>query len=194
MLQACSIQVSSILKSPPKYTNVRARQVEPFLKSFFKSLDAQFDPSRCALFEIYTRQLAPQLSPNAAIIINGNPVVPTGTDARFEFQNRWLESPGTNHQLTLFDCHSIPGTGTLVISVLAKVKFDELGLSRLGNLGSIVPVDRPQASRIQTWSSPYGVSITAICDQAVLTSDNAPAITLLDYRITTIPQNSLIQL
>lgn len=142
--------------------------------------------------DAFAAQVAPQILPTAAIIVNGKPVVPNN-DARLEFQKRWLALPQTLHQLSSFDTHIIPGTGAYVVTAMAKVKFDESGKSRLGGSGDLVVGDMVGKLGLMMLSF-FGVSMTLVCDQGMMVNENAACILSLDYRITYKPSNSVIDM
>ncbi|CAN3483055.1 mRNA transport regulator Mtr2p [Diutina catenulata] len=172
------------------------RAVEPFLKSFLKSLDTPFNPNGFSSVEHFASHFGKQIQPSCAIIVNGKPVVPTSSDSRVEFQKKWLASPASQHTLTAFDCHIIPGTPTVVVTAQAKVKFDESGVTRLGESGDLLRPDNVTftGNRNSTMGSFFGVCLTLVCDQSIMNSEEAEAISQLDYRITYKPPNSAISL
>ncbi|ODV82475.1 mRNA transport regulator MTR2 [Suhomyces tanzawaensis NRRL Y-17324] len=170
--------------------------IEPFLKDFLASLDIQYQ-SNYANVESYATQFAKHLKRTSAVIVNGSPLIPTNNDSKLEFQKKWLAAPLTQHQLSSFDCHLIPGTGTFIINLSCKVKFDESGKNRLGESADLIQDPSVGSTRINPrpiWSSWFGANINLVVDESVLANSSAEVISSLDYRITFKPENSVIQL
>ncbi|KAK6204259.1 nuclear pore RNA shuttling protein Mtr2 [Scheffersomyces amazonensis] len=169
--------------------------IEPFLKKFLNSLDIQYasTSSQYPNVEAYATQFGKALKPSSAIIINGAPVIPAAnSQAKLEFQKKWLQSPLSFHQLNSYDCHLIPGTGTFIINLSAKVRFDESGRNRLGESADIIP--DPQRTTRPLWGSWFGVNITLVVDQTVMTNDEAEIINSLNYRFTFKPEDTVIKI
>lgn len=156
-----------------------AQPIEPFLKKLLASLDltlhapgtASIQP-QFASVEAYATQFARQLKPTSAIVMNGNPLIPPtpSTDARLEFQKQWLLAPGSNHQMTSFDTHLVPGTGLYTIIANGKVRFDESGRSRLGESADLVVPTVAQKPRA-LWGPWFGFNMYLIVDQTVVSND-----------------------
>ncbi|RLV91466.1 mRNA transport regulator MTR2 [Spathaspora sp. JA1] len=137
--------------------------IEPFLKDFLSSLDAQYISPNQSFpnVEAYATQFASNLKRDSAVIINGNPLIPnTQEDSRLQFQKKWLATPISSHQLTSFDCHLIPGTGTFIINFCAKVRFDQTGKNRLGESSDLVTDNSSigRGSGRPIWGSNFGVN------------------------------------
>lgn len=168
--------------------------MEPFLKSVFASLDLQYQSPSSSFpsVEAYATQFAKQLKPTSAVMVNGTPVIPTQNDARLEFQKSWLQTPLTLHQITSFDTHIIPGTGTYVILASGKVKFDDSGRNRLGETADLVA--NPITTQKRSFNgSAYGFSLTLVVDQAQITNTEAQLIDSFNYRVTHKPHDSIVQ-
>lgn len=181
--------------SPP------AQPIEPFLKQLLASLDLQYHTSGASAqpsfpsVESYATQFAKQLKPASAIIVDGNPLVPPqpSTDARLEFQKRWLASPLTNHQMSSFDCHLVPGTGLYTIIVNGKVRFDESGRSRLGETPDLVEAASAQKPRpiFGPW---LGFNVNMVVDGSVASNGDGECINSFSYRITFRPHDSVVSI
>lgn len=167
------------------------------MKKLFSSLDLQYNTptNQFPNVEAYATHFAKQLKPTAAIIVNGKPLIPSQNDSRVEFQKKWLLLPNTTHQLTSFDCHLIPGTGTFVITISGKVKFDETGRNRLGQTADLVSANDANAPRPRpVWGSWFGFNAVLVVDETVRTNDDTELINSMDYRFTFKPSDSVIQL
>lgn len=166
------------------------------MKKFLSSFDLQYNNpnSQFTSIEHYATQFIPQLKRDSAIIINGKPLIPQppNLDCKLEFQKKWLMIPITNHQLTSFDCHLIPGLGLYTISLSCKVRFDESGRNKLGESADII--QGPTKITRPIWGSNFGVHITLIVDEAVVSNPDQELISSMDYRFTFIPNDSTISL
>lgn len=174
--------------------------MEPFLKNLLNTLDLQYQsPSnQFTNVETYATQFAKQLKQTSAIMINGNPLIPSQNDSRLEFQKRWLLTPLTTHQLNSFDTHIIPGTGTYIINSSGKVRFDECGRNRLGDSADILTANNgpigTQTRPRPVWGSWFGFNLTLVVDQNQINNSEGHSIDSFNYRITHKPQDSIIQL
>lgn len=163
------------------------------------SLDNQYSPQKFANVETYATQFAKQLKPLAAVIVNGKPIVPeqpSMPDVKLEFQKKWLVTPQTNHQLTSFDCHLIPGTGTFIVNASGKVRFDESGKNRLGENANLVQSSTAPVSNANRniWGSWFGYDLTLVVDENVRNNDEMELINSFNYRFTFKPRDSVIQI
>lgn len=181
-------------------TDFLAQPIELFLKKLLASLDllyfsSGYDQPQFANVEVYATCFAKQIKPSAAVIMNGNPLIPQApaNDARLEFQKQWLLSPLTNHLISSFDCHLIPGTGLYSVILNGKVRFDESGRSRLGESSEIVPASANTKPR-PIWGSWYGFNANLVVDQAVAQNDEAEIISCFNYRITFKPHDSAVRI
>lgn len=143
--------------------------------------------------ESYATQFAKQLKQASAIVIDGNPLIPQGSDARLEFQKQWLASPLTNHQMSSFDCHLVPGTGLYTIIVNGKVRFDESGRSRLGETADLVQAPSNVKPRA-IFGSWFGFNLNMVVDQSVATNDEAETINSFNYRVVFKPHDSVVSI
>ncbi|KAM9898265.1 hypothetical protein OXX79_006407 [Metschnikowia pulcherrima] len=176
-----------------------SQPIEPFLKKVLASLDLQLQTGSSAQpqypsVEAYATQFAKQLKPASAIVINGNPLIPSPPtqDARLEFQKQWLSSPASNHQMTSFDTHLVPGTGLYTIIAHGKVRFDESGRSRLGETADLVQSPAQKARAL--WGPWFGFNLSLIVDQAAATNDDIESINTWNYRVTYKPHDSVVAL
>lgn len=166
------------------------------MKKFLSSFDLQYNNPNSSFnnIEQYATQFAPQLAKNCAIIVNGTPVIPTppSTDCKLEFQKKWLTVPISNHQLTSFDCHLIPGSGLYTINLGAKVRFDESGRNKLGESADLIHPNTKITRPI--WGSNFGVNIILIVAESVINNQEQEVISSMDYRFTYIPKDTAISL
>ncbi|ABN68269.2 predicted protein [Scheffersomyces stipitis CBS 6054] len=172
---------------------------KPFLKKFLSSLDIQFNsPTSSTQFanvDQYATSFGKNLKRSSAVIVDGTPLIPTGTDdARLEFQKKWIQVPLTMHQLNSYDCHLIPGTGVFVINLSVKVKFDESGRSKLGESADLVHDSTGSRNTRPIWGSWFGVNINMVVDETVINNGDGEVISSFDYRFTYKPDDSVIRI
>lgn len=143
--------------------------------------------------ESYATQFAKQLKPTSAVVFDGHPLIPAppGTDSRLEFQKKWLACPLTNHQLTSFDTHLIPGTGLYTVIANGKVRFDESGRSRLGESADFLQTD---AKARVLWGPWFGFNMNLVLDQQVAVDQELESICSLNYRVTHKPHDTVMAL
>lgn len=167
------------------------------MKKLLQSLDAQYNQQQQPNVEVYATQIARQLKPQAAVIFNGKPLIPTTADSKLEFQKKWLQAPQSHHQLTSYDCHLIPGTGTFVVNASGKVRFDESGKNRLGETASLIHTAsslQSSATNRNVWGSWFGYDLNLVVDEAVKTNDEMEFINSFNYRFTFKPRDSVIHI
>lgn len=99
----------------------------------------------------------PQLHPQPRIIINGQPF---GSQA--DFIQLWNSLPNSNHQITSYDTHQIPGTSTHVVLAHLKVRFDESGKDRSGQCTLL---NTPASSIRSIWSHWFGVDLSCVVEE-----------------------------
>ncbi|WLF79422.1 mRNA transport regulator mtr2 [Lodderomyces elongisporus] len=169
--------------------------IEPFLKNFLSSLDALYiSPNQTFTnVESYATQFGSSLKRSSAIIVNGQPIIPSPTeDAKLQFQKKWLATPNSSHQLTSYDAHLIPGTNTFIINFAAKVKFDQSGKNRLGESADLVQDNNNLAKSTRPiWGSWFGVNGNVVVDNNF--AGNGEIIDSLDYRFTYVPKDSVMK-
>ncbi|KAK6458535.1 nuclear pore RNA shuttling protein Mtr2 [Scheffersomyces xylosifermentans] len=171
--------------------------IEPFLKKFLSSLDIQYNSPTTQFpnVESYATQFAKSLKPSSAVIVNGTPLIPTtNNDSKLEFQKKWLQAPNSFHQLNSYDCHLIPGTGTFIINLSAKVKFDESGKSKLGESADLIQDNNAARNNRPLWGSWFGVNIILVVDEVVINHSEGEVINSLDYRFTFKPEDSVVKI
>jgi len=187
--------------SPQLELTSLAQPIEPFLKKLLASLDLQYfslAPQAQPQYpnvEAYATLFAQQLKQTAAVIVDGNPLIPEPptNDARLEFQKKWLAAPLTSHQMSSFDCHLVPGTGLYTVIVNGKVRFDESGRSRLGETSDLVQPSTPVKPR-PIWGPWFGFNLNLAVDESVVSNSDAQTVNLFDYRITFKPQDSVVRI
>ncbi|EGV64819.1 mRNA transport regulator mtr2 [Yamadazyma tenuis] len=163
--------------------------IEPFLKGLVSSLD--LNNKAYPNVEAYATQFARQLKPSSGVVLNGNPIV--SNNSKLEFQKNWLSSPLTSHQIGNFDCHLIPGTGTVLINVTGKVRFDESGNSRLNESADLIQTSITDQKK-PVWGSWFGFYLHLVVDETVLTNSDSELINNFDYRITYKPKDSVVEI
>ncbi|CCH45759.1 mRNA transport regulator MTR2 [Wickerhamomyces ciferrii] len=156
-----------------------------YVKELFQTLDKQFTPAQYNL-DTYKQSFLPQLKINSPVILNGNPI-----GGKLAFQEHWLKFPQSQHNVTSLDYHSIPGTGTLIINLSGKVRFDETGKTKLGETADL---DQPQAplDTRNFWGSWLGFNANLILDEIALQNPNSEVINSLNWRIVFKPDDSLV--
>ncbi|KAI5960094.1 MTR2 [Candida pseudojiufengensis] len=176
--------------------------IEPFLKNFFASLDAQYNSTNSNFLNVesYATQFGSNLKQNSAIIINGSPIIPNlqqNENSKLIFQKKWLNTPISFHQLTSFDCHLIPGTNTFIINFSGKVKFDQSGRNRLGENADLIqePATIVKSNR-PIWGSWFGINGNVVVDNnfGSTTSGGGEIINSLDYRFTYVPKDTTLNI
>lgn len=171
------------------------------MKKLLASLDLQYfslGPGAQAQYpnvEAYATQFAKQLKPATSIVVDGKPLIPESpaADARLEFQKKWLASPLTNHQMSSFDCHLVPGTGLYTVIVNGKVRFDESGRSKLGETSDLIQPTTPAKPR-PIWGPWFGFNLNLVVDEMVVTNDEAQTVNVFNYRITFKPHDSVVRI
>ncbi|KAG8204206.1 mRNA transport regulator MTR2, partial [Candida africana] len=174
------------------------QQLEPFLKPFLASLDLLYTQPTSQPFpnvESYATQLGSNLKRSSAIIVNGQPIIPSPQeDCKLQFQKKWLQTPLSSHQLTSYDGHLIPGTGTFVVHFSAKVRFDQSGRNRLGESADLFQENNSIVSKTNQrpiWGSWFGVDVNLVVDENVM--QDGEIINSMDYRFTYVPNDSIIK-
>lgn len=146
------------------------------------------------LVEAYATRLGLALKRASAVVVNGCPLIPQPpqNDCRLEFQKKWLQTPQSQHQLTYYNCHIIPGTGSVVVSAGGKVKFDESGRTRLGESADLIPDDSTTPAR-PIWGLWLGFTMSLTVDESsILSQSKDEAINSLDYRFTYVPEDVVL--
>lgn len=141
--------------------------------------------------ESYATQFATQLKRTCAVIINGKPLIPSNNDSKLEFQKKWLAVPLSFHQHNSFDCHLIPGTGTYIVNLGGKVRFDESGRNRLGESADLI--EDASTQKRPVWGSYFGFNVTLVVDESIVSNNNVDVISSFNYRFTYRPEDSVIQ-
>lgn len=171
------------------------------MKKLLASLDLQYfslapqPQPQYPNVEAYATLFAHQLKQAAAVIVNGNPLIPEppANDARLEFQKKWLAAPLTNHLMSSFDCHLVPGTGLYTVIVNGKVRFDESGRSKLGETADLLQPQVPAKPR-PVWGPWFGFNLNLAVDEVVASNSDAQTVNLFDYRITFKPHDSVVSI
>ena len=118
----------------------------------------------------------------------------------------------TQHSLTSLDYHVIPGSGTLLRNVNARVRFDESGRDKQGQDALVVGAgaggrsgpgsggsnvsnrsgSAGSGSRRPLWGSYFGVSLQLVIDDRIYRNDFNGVITGFNYKIVFKPEDSLM--
>lgn len=161
--------------------------MEGYIKDLFQTLDKQFSPQLNT--DSYKSQFLPQLKPNSPVILNGNPI-----GGKLAFQEHWLKFPGSQHSITSLDYHSIPGTGTFIINLSGKVRFDETGKTKLGETADLgaAPIAIGSIGVRNVWGSWLGFNANLILDEIALQNPNSEVINSLNWKIVYRPDDSLV--
>ena len=145
---------------------------------------------------------------NCKIVFNSTPV----SDA-MSFLTMWQQQVvSTQHSLTSLDYHVIPGSGTLLCNVNARVRFDESGRDKQGQDALVVGAgaggrsgpgsggsnvsnrsgSAGSGSRRPLWGSYFGVSLQLVIDDRIYRNDFNGVITGFNYKIVFKPEDSLM--
>lgn len=137
----------------------------------------------------YKAQFLPQLKSNAPVILNANPI-----GGKLAFQEHWLKFPASQHNITSLDYHSIPGTGTFVMNLSGKVRFDETGKTKLGETADLDsnPTVMGGISARTIWGSWLGFNANLILDEVALQNPNSEVINSLNWKIVYRPDDALV--
>jgi mRNA transport regulator MTR2 len=125
-------------------------------------------------------------------VLNGNPI-----GGKAAFQQHWVKFPLTQHSITSVDYHVIIGTGTLIVNVSGKVRFDESGKTRLGD-NADVPIQglpiQPTSQDITrpVWGSWFGFNANLILDESVFQGINSELINSLNWKIVYRPDDAAV--
>ncbi|CCD24772.1 Mtr2p NDAI_0D04590 [Naumovozyma dairenensis CBS 421] len=130
---------------------------------------------------------------NCKIIFNGAPFAQP-----MIFLQMWQEQfVQTQHALTSLDYQIIPGSGTMILNINSKVRFDESGRDRLGqdalikdgsNRGGLNNNTRP------IFGSYFGVSLQLVIDDRIFRNDFNGVISCFNYNMLYKPEDSLIKI
>ena len=167
--------------------------IEKIIKDLFQSLDSPYQPQYP--IDQYKSQFLPQLKPESPVILNGNPI-----GGKLAFQEHWVKFPLSQHSVTSIDFQPIPGTGTLVLNISGRVRFDEAGRTKLGESAEVQVVGQPpsQPSALKNrnlWGSWMGFNSNLVVDESILTNNgNAECINSLNWKVVYYPDDSLITL
>lgn len=172
-------------------TNQQGAITETFVKKILAHLD-NTDVNKLQEF----LQLFAQ-PPNAKIIYNSVPF-PDAT----QFLTLWQQQVvATQHTLTSVDYHVIPGSGTLVVNVNGKVRFDESGRDKMGQDAVIRDGNNPPgssgsgaANRRHAWGPHFGISLQLVLADAIYSAQFPGAIQTFNYTVVYKPQDSLMEM
>ncbi|CAB4256992.1 similar to Saccharomyces cerevisiae YKL186C MTR2 mRNA transport regulator, essential nuclear protein [Maudiozyma barnettii] len=163
---------------------------ETFIQKIFAHLDNQ-DVSKLNNFlQLFSN------NSNGKIIINGQ----RSNDA-MSFLTLWSQQiVSTQHSITSIDYHLIPGSGTVLCNIGAKVRFDESGRDKNGQDAVIRNNQNQNQNQLnqnrnrQFWGSYFGVSLQLILDDRIYRNDLNGVINSFNYTIINKPDDSLIEL
>lgn len=143
-------------------------------------------------------------STNVKILINSSPLAD-----KQQFHQYWLKLPLTQHRLSSFDYHAVPGLDVTSVVVTGKVRFDESGKNKLNESADLVQPSIPMTMNTSTtttsrpiWGSWFGFTIVLAVDSTKVVpggqaSANAVAnqecINSFNYKVNYIPSDSVIQ-
>ncbi|CCF59371.1 hypothetical protein KAFR_0G03390 [Kazachstania africana CBS 2517] len=105
----------------------------------------------------------------------------------------------TQHSLTSIDYHVIPGSGTLICNVNAKVRFDESGRDKAGQDSIIrdnttMTTSNNQSNRRNLWGPYFGISLQLIIDDRIYRNDFNGVIGCFNYNMVYKPEDTLIKI
>jgi mRNA transport regulator MTR2 len=172
--------------------------LEKIIKDLIATLDKPYQSQYP--HDQYKSQFLPQLKPESPVIINGNPI-----GGKIAFQDHWLKFPLTQHSITSIDFHPIPGTGTLILNISGKLRFDESGKTRTGETAEVPVSGQPpsqpgslQSSSLTSrnlWSSWLGFNANLIADETIINNNgNAECINSLNWKVVYSPEDVLVSL
>lgn len=159
---------------------------ETFIKKIFAHLDNTDVNKLNDFHQLFT--------PNQCkIIFNSVPM----TDAT-QFLTMWQNDiVTTQHSITAFDYHIIPGTGTLICNINGKIRFDESGRDKAGQ-DTIVRENNTQNLATQNkrniWGPFFGISLQLIIDDRIYKNEFQNVISMFNYTIVYKPSDSLMEI
>lgn len=162
-------------------------QLEKAVKDLLASLDKPY--ANNSPLEQYLGELLPQLKHTSPVVLNGNPI-----GGKLAFQQHWVKFPLTQHLANSVDYHTIVGTGTVIVNVSGKVRFDESGKTRLGETAD-VPIHGLPPTLSQgrpSWGSWYAFNANLILDETVFQSVNAELVNSFNWRIVYKPEDAAV--
>lgn len=169
-------------------------QLEQAVKDLFTTLDKQYTQN-FPLYQ-YKASLLPQLKPVSPVILNGNPI-----GGKASFQEVWMKFPSTQHSITSVDYHIIVGTGTVIVNISGKVRFDESGKTRLGETADLQIQGLPTGPSATTgnsarafWGSWVGFNANLIVDETIFQGINNELINSLNWKVIYTPDDSAIKI
>lgn len=172
-------------------TNQQGAITETFVKKVLAHLD-NTDVSKLQEFlQLFATQQ--QQGTGAKIIYNSVPF----PDA-MQFLTLWQQQVvATQHTLTSVDYHVIPGSGTLICNINAKVRFDESGKDKAGQ-DSIIREDgnnnnNNAGNRRHIWGPYFGVSLQLVLADRLYSNQFQGIVQTFNYTIIYKPEDSLME-
>lgn len=154
-----------------------------FIKKILAHLD-ETDPSKLNSFlQLFN-------GTNCKIIFNATPFAQP-----MQFLQMWQEGVvQTQHALNSVDFQVIPGSGTMVVNINSKVRFDESGRDKMGQ-DSLLDKGAPASSGRgrPIYGSYFGVSMQLVIDDRIFRNDFNGVISCFNYNMVYRPEDSLMR-
>lgn len=105
----------------------------------------------------------------------------------------------TQHSITSVDYHVIPGSGSVICNIVAKVRYDESGKDKNGQdaivrTGTTNINNNINNRNRQFWGPYFGVSLQLVIDDRIYRNDLNGVISSFNYKIVYKPEDTLIEL
>lgn len=142
-------------------------------------------------------------STNVKILINSSPLAD-----KQQFHQYWLKLPLTQHRLSSFDYHAVPGLDVTSVVATGKVRFDESGKNKLNESADLVQptvamnMSSGAAASRPIWGSWFGFTLVLAVDSTKVVPGgqasaaavaNQECVNSFNYKVNYIPSDSVMQ-